>query len=59
MTETCTDIAQLSCNRTDDGKKISRYPTSGQYDQVVDEIFKHYPQLSDATNLTPQGVREL
>ncbi|XP_076308768.1 uncharacterized protein LOC143224237 isoform X1 [Tachypleus tridentatus] len=23
MTETCTDIAQLSCNRTDDGKKIS------------------------------------
>ncbi|XP_076311648.1 uncharacterized protein LOC143225686 isoform X2 [Tachypleus tridentatus] len=35
------------------------YPTSRQYDQVVDEIYKRYPQLSDAPNLTPQGVREL
>ncbi|XP_076365873.1 uncharacterized protein LOC143254610 [Tachypleus tridentatus] len=59
MTETCTDIAQLPCNRSDDGKKKSRYPTSRQYDQVVDKIFKRYPQLSDAPNLTPQGVREL
>ncbi|XP_076329825.1 uncharacterized protein LOC143235505 [Tachypleus tridentatus] len=59
MTETCIDIAQLSCNRTDDGKKKSRYLTSRQYDQVVDEIFKRYPQLSDASNLTPQGVRKL
>ncbi|XP_076352860.1 uncharacterized protein LOC143248387 [Tachypleus tridentatus] len=59
MTETCTDIAQLQCNRADDGKKKSRYPTPRQYDQVVDKIFKRYPQLSDAPNLTPQGIREL
>ncbi|XP_076359038.1 sterile alpha motif domain-containing protein 3-like [Tachypleus tridentatus] len=35
------------------------YPTSKQYDQVVDETFKRNPQLSDVPNLTPQGVCEL
>ncbi|XP_076335469.1 uncharacterized protein LOC143238807 [Tachypleus tridentatus] len=59
ITETCTVITQLPYDRADDGKKKSRYPTPRQYDQVVDEIFKRYPQLLDAPNLAPQGVREL
>ncbi|XP_076332493.1 uncharacterized protein LOC143237295 isoform X1 [Tachypleus tridentatus] len=40
MTETCTDIAQLQCNREDVGKKKSRTPS--HWGKMFDKVFAFF-----------------